>query len=190
MTATSDEASIDEQHLHTGRTDLTRDRARILLIAGAGLIFFVSIVLSRNMTGPIVYEDGLGYFANARYLAGTRIVPELAPIQFYYPGYSLLIAPLYWFPIGPELVYKGVRLLNAALGSVQFLLGYFFLHRVIAVGRRVAIWSSLAAALYPGVLLLQSYEYADNLFRVVFLACVISAGLLVQRSSLGRSVLL
>lgn len=150
----------------------------------------IALVLSRNMTGPIVYEDGLGYFANARYLAGNRAVPSLAPMSFYYPGYSLLIAPLYLLLKTPEAVYQGVLVLNAGLGSLQFLLGYLFLTRFIGWERSVSIWSATAAALYPGVLLLGNYEYSDNLFRVVFVAFAVAAGAFFEKNSVPRGLLL
>ncbi len=190
MIASNQAPHVEDERHNPARRDLSAGKARVVLMVAAGLVFLVSLLLSRNMTGPIVYEDGLGYLANARFLAGMRVTPGLAPMSYYYPGYSLFIAPLYVLFTSPEAVYHGVLVLNAALGSLQFLLGYFLLHRVFDCGRRAAIWSALAAALYPGVLLIENYEYSDNLFRVVFLACVIAAGLFFQRVSLRRGTML
>ena len=187
MTALNHQSTIGEAAASVLRPG---KRVWILLTLFSGVVFLIGILLSRNMTGPVFYEDGMGYLANARHLAGTRISPELAPTGFYYPGYSMLIAPLYLMPIGPDSIHQGVLLLNAALGSFQFLLGYFFLRRLVGIGTLSAVAASLVAALYPGVLLLQSYAFSDNLFRVVFLGCVIAAGLYFRKESIWRGALL
>lgn len=189
MTALNHQESVavsgsDEAPGYTGR------RTKVVLIALAGGLFLMSMVLSRDVTGPVFYEDELGYLANARYLAGTRAVPDLAPMGYYYPGYSLVISPLYLLPIGPATVHRAMLILNALLGSLQFLLGYILLRRVFSVEMRVAMWAALGAALYPGVLLIQNYLFADNLFRVVLIACAIAAGLFVKKASLRRGAVL
>jgi hypothetical protein len=164
---------------------------RLLLLAILSvLIFLLGLLIGRNMTGPVIYEDGLGYLANARFLAGDGPVPELAPMFYYYPGYSALLSPLYMLSLSAEHVFRGVIVINAALGVAQFLLGFVLLSRLLNIRQTVAVCASFVAALYPGVLLLESYEYADNLFRVILLLGMVAAGFFFKRPTVWRAVAL
>jgi len=62
----------------------------------------VHIYLSRDVDFGRILGDEAGYYSNARFFALGGNLPELTgpdsalKIQFYFPGYSLLLTPLFF----------------------------------------------------------------------------------------------
>lgn len=139
-------------------------------IAAATLLLFAArALLSLIRSGPVLVADEMGYLGNARALVGgIDAQMQLAP--FYRGGYSLLIAPLLELSSSPSTQYHLVLLLNAALAASVLPLLYLLLSRFAGVSPRVALWASLAGAVYPAVTALSQVAMSEN--ALVPLVCV------------------
>lgn len=157
-------------------------------VAAATLLLFAArAVLSLIRSGPVLVADEMGYLGNARALVGgIDAQMQLAP--FYRGGYSLLIAPLLELSSSPTTQYHLVLLLNAALAASVLPLLYLLLSRFAGVPPRVALWASLAGAVYPAITVLSQVAMSENaLFPLVCVWLICFAGLLgseVRRSQL------
>jgi hypothetical protein len=149
-----------------------------VLLSGTLLLFLGRVAVSLIRSGPVLVADEMGYLGNARAIVGgigTQM--ELAP--FYRSGYSLLIAPLLKLSSDPAVEYHLVLLLNAALAAVVFPLLYVLLTRFAAVPARIALWASLAGAVYPAITVLSQVAMSENaLFPLVCIWLICFAGLL------------
>jgi len=158
-------------------------------VAAATLLLFATrALLSLIRSGPVLVADEMGYLGNARALVGgVDAQMQLAP--FYRGGYSLLIAPLLELSSSPTTQYHLVLLLNAALAASVLPLLYLLLSRFAGVPPRVALWASLAGAVYPAVTALSQVAMSENaLFPLVCVWLICFAGLL--ESDARRSQLL
>jgi len=158
-------------------------------VAAATLLLFAArALLSLIRSGPVLVADEMGYLGNARALVGgVDAQMQLAP--FYRGGYSLLIAPLLELSPSPTTQYHLVLLLNAALAASVLPLLYLLLSRFAGVPPRVALWASLAGAVYPAVTALSQVAMSENaLFPLVCVWLICFAGLL--ESDARRSQLL
>jgi hypothetical protein len=149
-----------------------------ILLAGTLLLFLVRVALSLIRSGPVLVADEMGYLGNARTIAGgIGAQMDLAP--FYRSGYSLLIAPLLGLFSDPAVEYHLVLVLNAALAAAVFPLLYLLLTRFAAAPARVALWASLAGAVYPAITVLSQAAMSENaLFPLVCVWLICFAGLL------------
>ncbi len=57
------------------------------------VVLHVLFALTRDR--PLIFADEAGYIGNARYLAGGLPIKMLNSAA-YYPGYSLLLMPVFW----------------------------------------------------------------------------------------------
>ena len=139
----------------------------LLLLVGAHL------TLAAYMRVPIIQPDELGYLQNARFLArgGPRSETE------YYPGFSLLLVPLWWITTNPSFAFRGALVIEALLAGVGAVLWW----RMTALlaptlqGWRRALVVLLTLA-YPSALLYGNFALAEVTFAVVFAAVVLLAG--------------
>jgi len=148
-------------------------------VAAATLLLFAArALLSLIRSGPVLVADEMGYLGNARALVGgIDAQMQLAP--FYRGGYSLLIGPLLELSSNPTTQYHLVLLLNAALAASVLPLLYLLLSRFAGVPPRVALWASLAGAVYPAVTALSQVAMSENaLFPLVCVWLICFAGLL------------
>jgi hypothetical protein len=168
--------------------------ARRLLLAGTGVLFLLRFGLSLLRTGPLVFPDEFGYLSNARLLAGglpgTRLVAGTSDVEiaaFFRGGYSLVIAPLVGLS-DPEIGYRLVLALNAALAAALAPLVYALLTRCFGTAPRVAVWPALAAAAYPSVTAYSQIALAENLLLPMMVIWLICFGRLLDvDSQVGRA---
>ncbi|GAC1313455.1 MAG: hypothetical protein NVSMB12_05180 [Acidimicrobiales bacterium] len=134
-------------------------------IAAVTLLVGVHLVLSAPMRVPIIHPDELGYLENARFLARGGLRSETE----YYPGFSLLLVPLWWMSKVPALIYRQTLELEAVLGGLSAFLAWRLSAHVapaLTGRRRLAIVSLVAA--YPPFLLYGDVALAETTFVVVF----------------------
>jgi hypothetical protein len=142
-------------------------------LGGIGTIVAVHLVLAWPVHVPITQPDELGYLLDARVLArgGVR-----SPVE-YYPGFSLLLAPLWRGGAGPLTVFRDAQVVQAVLSAI----GAVFLWRssgwlapTLAGWRRVLAIGVVCA--YPAALLYGDGALSEVAFATVFLAVVVLAG--------------
>jgi hypothetical protein len=156
--------------------------ARNRLLAGTLILFAARLALSAIRTGPVLVADEIGYLTNARLLAGGHPGQlEMAP--FYKGGYSLLLTPLVDLASSPTLAYHLILALNAVLAASVFPLLYLLLTRFLGISPRIAIWASLAGALYPALTTLSQVAMSENALYPLICAWLIAlAGTLSARA--------
>ena len=130
----------------------------------------VHIVLSRHMRVPIIHADEYGYLMGAHFMAEGG-PPTGMP---YYPGYSLLLVPLWWISSDTATVYHWALDVNAGLAGVTVLLLYGLARRLAPAAGRVSITASVVAvAAYPSLLLYSNLTESENLLIPAVLAILI-----------------
>lgn len=144
-----------------------------LLAGTAGLTLLVGIhlVLSAPMRVPIIHPDELGYLENARFLAHGGLRSETE----YYPGFSLLLVPLWWLSRSPSLIYRHALELEAVLGGLGAWLSWRLTPHLTPglVGwRRLAVVALVA--IYPPFLLYGNFALAETAFVCVFAIVVLA----------------
>ncbi len=117
---------------------------------------------------PVVFPDEIGYWGNARYLSGTAGLPNMLGHNYYHFGYSLFVAPIFWFSDDPAQTYRYVLIWNCALLSTLYPALYLLLRRAFAAERPAACAIAFVTCLFPSFLLNPSVAWAENAFIPVF----------------------
>jgi hypothetical protein len=171
-----------------------RDRRRWppLAVAAAALavlaVVAAHLALMAPLRVPVIHPDELGYVQNAHYLARGGLKPTVG----YYPGYSLLLVPLWWLIHAPLTVWRGALVVNAVLAGVAVVLAWCLLGRLSpGLDRRWRALIVAATAAYPALLLFSDFSMAETAFALVHprgFAVYVAAGLiaLVALVRLGR----
>lgn len=120
----------------------------------------VHVLLSRHMHTPVIHADEFGYLMGARYMA-LGGVPTGMP---YYPGYSLLLVPLWLISPHTDVVYRWALDVNGVLAGVTVLLLYALARRLAPTARRTTLAAAVVAvAAYPALVLYSNLAESENL---------------------------
>jgi len=157
----------------------TGGRRRWAPVAIAAAVVAVAAVVAAHLAlmaplrVPVIHPDELGYVSNARYLARGG----LKPTTEYYPGYSLLLVPLWWLSRDPLTVWRGALIVNAVLAGGAVVLAWCLLGRLAPeLDRRWRALIVAATAAYPALLLFSDFSMAETAFAAAFLGvCVLAA---------------
>jgi hypothetical protein len=110
------------------------------------VVFHVAFALSRDR--PLIFADEAGYIGNARFLAGGLPI-KMLKAGAYYPGYSLILAPLFWLGLDPQKTYQAILVVNGLLVTTAFVSLVYWLRRVLGESSRYAYGIAFAASAYP-----------------------------------------
>lgn len=145
--------------------------SRHIPLAAAVLVFAGYLLSNFWVGGPVHPYDEIGYLKNAAFLAG-RFVDGASSYQL---GYSIFIAPLFYFSSDPYWVWKGVLAVNALLwgGTVALLAKFIILFRPDF--RPYRIWLILAVlAFYPGSVVISGYAFSQSAVAFVFVLATVA----------------
>lgn len=138
-----------------------------MLLIGIGA---VHLLLAIFITRPLILPDEAGYLLNARRIATLGEPSQLV----YFPGYSLILAPL--FVVFSELaaIFRGVQVINALLAVASAGLS-ISLAETLFPGRstRHRYAAVAVVGLYPSYLLFGSLSVSENLFVPATLAILV-----------------
>lgn len=141
----------------------------LLFIVFAGLFLY----LGKDSKLPLIYPDEAGYLGWARRLAG-----KTGDGLHYYPGYSVLIAPFFWFSDNIEAVYPWIIRLNALLGAAIPVMLYCLSREWCKRDNIIGRWGiSAAVSLYPAVTSYVRLAWCEIFLIVLLLGmtmCVVS----------------
>src|SRR5215207_1449227 len=137
-------------------------RARRWLLLGTALLLIVRLTLELPRPGPVFLSDEIGYLTNARVLSGG-VGADLLTTSFYRCGYALALAPALALSDDPDVAYRLVISLNAALAASVFPLLYLLLRRCFGVEARFALGPAFAAACYPALTPTAGLALSENL---------------------------
>ncbi|MCQ2533991.1 MAG: hypothetical protein MJ172_05430 [Clostridia bacterium] len=93
----------------------------ITSVIASFLIFFVRLIYIKDLNGPIVFEDELGYWTHAANMNGLNWSNTLN--MWYSFGYSFILAPIFKFTHDMALMYKIGVVINAIFAVMGFWLG-------------------------------------------------------------------
>lgn len=148
-----------------------RPRWRWLLAPlGVLAVFGAHLALAWPMRVPIIHPDELGYLLNARVLArgGVR-----SPVE-YYPGFSLLLVPLWVGAVSSLRVFRETLGVQAGLSAVLAVLGWALSGVVapsLAGWRRVVVVGAVCT--YPAYLLYSDLALSEVAFAAGFTGVVL-----------------
>lgn len=161
-----------EQRPSAGAVRLARERWReALLVVGPWLLLILAhsaLALSRDR--PLIFADEAGYLGNARYLAGGLPI-KLFKSGAYYPGYSLLIAPVFWLGLSPAQTYQVILLFNGLLLSSVYISLVHWFRRILGDGSLYAYAISFVVSAYPTFLIQPLFAMSES--AIIALSCVL-----------------
>jgi hypothetical protein len=137
-------------------------------ISFAVYVFFVLLhfLLAQSVDGPMIYNDEIGYMGKAKIgMEGYEAFSSLP----YYPGYSILLIPIFRIFAEIEVVYKMIQLANAMLMSLLPLLAYRLLGYFAPELRPGVRWlGAIVFCCYPPFLLQSNLAHAESLYIPLF----------------------
>lgn len=142
------------------------------------------LVLTWGERVPIIHADELGYLSTGHFLGQGGDLPT----HKYHPGYSFLLAPLFW--LNPEVlfVYRGALILNAALLAAIAPLLWVLLSRLVpSLPTPVHASSVAVAAVYPPLVLYLNTAMAEALLIPGFVLLALLASAAFETPTLARA---
>ena len=178
----------------TGGIDDDRTRSAVLHSwwwwAAAALAIGVCVYLhweiSRSAIAPRTPWDEIHPLETARYLAGDH---EILPLSGsgYYPGWALMLAPLWWFTDDPERLYQLAVQLGNALAIVT-IAPLALLARRMGLPTAPALTIAALALCLPGRTVLADYALSEQAILFMLAWTVLAMHSLWQRPTMRRSV--
>ncbi|MBB5474014.1 glycosyltransferase family 39 protein [Cellulomonas hominis] len=157
------------------------------VVAAWSTVLAVHLVAAWPAYGPVWTDDEIGVLANARFLAGRGAL-ELAH-QSYYPGWSVLLVPVWWVTSDPVQVYRAAVLVSALCGA-GLMAPLTLLARRVGLGLVPATLVAGAVAVMPNGVTYSTTALTEN-FLALCTAVVAVCGLrYVRRRSVGSAVAL
>ncbi|GAC1310502.1 MAG: hypothetical protein NVSMB16_07130 [Acidimicrobiales bacterium] len=141
-------------------------------LASVAALIGIHLVLSAPMRVPIIHPDELGYLENARFLARGGLRSETE----YYPGFSLLLVPLWWLGAAPLTIYRQTLGLEAVLAGLSGWATWRLTPRLtpgLSGWRRLILVA--VVSVYPPFLLFGDFALAETAFAAVFAVVVLAA---------------
>ncbi|HEY2429326.1 MAG TPA: hypothetical protein VGI06_10370 [Acidimicrobiales bacterium] len=144
----------------------------LLAVVGLAGVVIAHLAMSAPVRVPIIHPDELGYLLNARVLARGGLRSQVE----YYPGFSVLLIPVWWATSSPLTVFRSTLFVQAGLSGVGALLSWR-LSRVLAPGlgawRRALVVAVVCA--YPSFLLYSDLALSEVAFATIFVGIVVLA---------------
>ena len=159
-----------------GRPAERRQRRRWPWLVGVVLVAALTtahLVLGHFMRVPIIQPDELGYINNAHYLTRGGLKPSVQ----YYPGFSLLLMPVWLFTKDPLHVWRAALVINSVLAGAGGVVTWTLCGRLapnLTGWRRLLVTATVCA--YPAFLLFSNLALSECLFALLFGVTVLLAG--------------
>jgi hypothetical protein len=158
------------------------------MIPWLGLVAF-HLVLALQRDRPMIFGDEAGYIGNARYFSGGLPI-RMFQSGAYYPGYSLLITPLFWLTSIPQSTYQAILILNSVLLSTLYVGLLYWLRLVFQDQSWKTDAIALVAAIYPAFVLQAEFALAESAIILLHAAVPLAMYWLVRSRSTAAAVAL
>lgn len=156
-------------------TDESQRKELLAMASVFAAVFTLHVWLSTVMEAPVIHGDEVGYFATARWLARQGVQSGLK----YFPGYSLFLAPIFWFTEDALTAYRASLVVNGAFAGATSCVHYLIVRRVArfsSLGTRIL--ATFTVSLFPAMLLFSNLIMSESMFALLYAATV----LLVHRT--------
>ncbi len=120
----------------------------------------IHLVIAAQSVGPMYLFDEVGYVAGANVIAGHDFAWSLCGSN-YSVGYSAALAPLWWLPISPVILYQIAAYISAGIGAAVMWPASVLARRFGAT-RGIALAIGALVSLVPARALLDNYVIAEN----------------------------
>lgn len=168
-----------------------RTKNNLLYLAFALGVVFLRVFYISRVKGPFVWTDELGYWGHAANLTGNSWAGVMNGIPWYAFGYSLCLAPLFWFTNNIVLMGRLAVLLNAVFSVLAFFLAVKVIRRLADSQSAVFIGAAAFAATSFSALIFQSYiTWGETLLSLLVWAILYAVLRLEESPTVGKSLLL
>lgn len=159
----------------------------------AGVLAFAAVVVLHLRAalpdhGPVWTDDEIGILANARLISGLPTTYLLAHLS-YYPGWSVVLAPLWWVFSDPGDVYRAGVLIGA-LCAIGLVFPLAAVVRRVGIGAWPAFVVACTIAVAPSRTGFSSYVLTENPLALMVALTALTAVRYAERRTPGRAVLL
>lgn len=138
-----------------------------VLVAVAVLVAFAArIIPALDASRPIVFEDEIGYLANARALAGAGEA-GLGQMGYYEAGWSLFLVPIYWLTSDPSHIYRAAICMSVLAGWAILWPVAGIIRQTSGLPRGKSIVMGALASMVPGSVLMSGYVYSEAMIGLV-----------------------
>lgn len=139
-----------------------------------------------DATGPVWPEDEIGPLANAWVIAGVGEPWSLAHLA-YYPGWSVLVAPIWWFTQDPAVAYRAAALLAAAV-AIATIAPFTFIARRSGLAVPWAVTVAAVVSMSPARTLMSNYVLTENFLVLVFALLLLAGQRYLERATVLRAL--
>jgi hypothetical protein len=187
----SDAREPAESTSSTGRTGRTgKAGARLWwALAGAAVVLCVvlHVVVAQSAVAPRTPWDEIHPLQIARWLSGDHDVPRLSG-SGYYPGWAILMTPIWWFTHDPATVYRAAIVLGNVIG-VATILPLALAGRHLGMSTPQAIAVAGLAMCMPGRIEPADYAMSEPLLMFCYAWAALGMLLLWRRPTWWRLAL-
>lgn len=146
----------------------------------------VHLVIAAQSVGPMYLFDAVGYLAGANVIAGNGLDWSLCGSD-YSVGYSAVLAPLWWLPIQPVVLYQIAAYVSAAVGAAVMWPASVLVRRFGAT-RGIALAIGALVSLVPARALLDNYVIAENPLTLLVVCSAVLAWRIADRDRLRDAI--
>lgn len=142
----------------------------ILVFLSMGIIISFHLYNIREMYGPVVFPDEVGFWSVGAYLNGYDWSGVMCKAPYYGWGYGgIVLAPLFLFVKSPIELYRAAILINTGIVCCNFLV----LRKVagalpITANQSMHILSALVVTVYSSYAFFSKTTYAESLLVLLF----------------------
>jgi hypothetical protein len=135
-------------------------------VAVASVVATTVLLLTLGLTrfSPVFFGDEIGYLANTIAIAGGPNIVINA--DSYYPGWSLVLVPLWWIFRDPLALYRGAVILSAA-SSIATIPVLAALGRRLGVRAPQAVIAACVIVALPAHALMSGFALAESFLGLV-----------------------
>lgn len=138
----------------------------------AVIISTVAFYQMFHITGPTMYPDEFGYFANAADWLGFDWSQTVSLQSYYSFGYSIMLLPFMYLIHNPLLMYKVAVLMNMIIIYLHAVLMYRIAVELREDNQEHTGLYCLMAACYPSLLFYMQMTMTESLLNLLFLFCI------------------
>ena len=160
---------------------------RVAAVLSVSLLLALNVIVSRTAIAPRTPWDEIGPLQMARVLAGHGPVAQMSGAG-YFPGWGILLTPIWWFTQDPETVY------SVAIGVVVVLamvtvLPLTQLGRHLGLPTAQAVTAAALTLSIPARTVNADYVLSENLLALLVACSALTALQLWKRPHAWRLVL-
>ncbi|GAA4264901.1 phospholipid carrier-dependent glycosyltransferase [Frondihabitans peucedani] len=154
----------------------------VLALTAVTLTTALLVTLGVTRTSPVFFGDEIGYLANTIAIGGGPALRIDA--DSYYPGWSLVLVPLWWILRDPLALYRGAVILSA-LSSLATIPVLAALGRRLGLRTAHAVLAASVVVALPAHALMAGFALAES-FLVLVVASAVLLAVIAARAETVR----